>query len=299
VSWRCYARDGSVYFVSETTMLQQKPSLVVSEDVLGVDGVDFDVDNGQDSSDATITARASRWAVPAGLVAELYDCGPADGRWIVRDVQRSLFDPEATISLKRVTVPLPEPAASTSSAVADTSQPFGTTPGLGLAGGDPVARAYAAAQAMDAKKYPYVWGGGHAHVGTPDGGVSGGEGGGIGLIGYDCSGSTCAILGAAEMGYTLGDPADVSGTIAARWGLPGKGIKMTVYANSVHVFIVFHTPGGDQHFGTGMWGKSWDGPGFNPNMHPLDGFTPRHWKDEESTGGTEVTGPPAPEPTLG
>jgi hypothetical protein len=279
VNWRCFVVDGSVYFVAETTLLKAKPTLTISEDTLGVDAIDFDVDNGKAKSEATISARSNRWSTPPGSVIELQDCGPADGRWLVEEVSRGIFDPSATITLKRATAPLAEPAPSTTTVT--PSSPFGTTPGLGSdvgltsdgkGDGSTIARAYAAAQAIDAKRYPYVWGGGHAHCGTPDRGTGLDPG-----IGYDCSGSTCAVLAAAGMGYTLGAPADVSGTIAARWGAAGEGSLLTVWANSIHVFMVFHTPTGDQHFGTGNWGKSWGGPGFNPELHPTAGFTPRHW----------------------
>ena len=283
VQWRCFAADGAVYFIAETTLSKAKPTLSISEDTPAVLGIDFDVDNGKADSEATVTARASRWGVPPGSVVVLHDCGPADGRWLVEEVSRGIFDAQATITLKRVTQPLPEPAPETATSDVATgspaSNPFDTQSGLGTSlasdgSGDSstISRAYAAAQAIDAKRFPYVWGGGHAHVGTPDGGTGRDPG-----IGYDCSGSTCAVLGGASMGYQIGGPADVSGTIAARWGVAGEGQFLTVWANSIHVFMVFHTKSGDQHFGTGNWGKSWGGAGFNPEMHPTSGFTPRHW----------------------
>jgi hypothetical protein len=274
VNWRCFVNEGAVYFVSETTLLKAKPTLTIDENVVGVDGIDFDIDNGKVKSTVTVTARANRWGSPPGVVVVLDNCGPADGRWLVEEVSRDLFNADATITLKRATKPFLEPPPTTKIVGGSAASPLGaTTSPL-------VARAYQAAQTIDAKHYPYVWGGGHAHVGTPDGGQPGGEGGGIGLTGYDCSGSTCAVLGAAGMGFTLGAPAESSGPIAASWGVPGEGKYLTVWANTVHVFMIFHTTSGDQHFGTGFWGKSWDGPGFNPEVPPqsfLSQFTPRHW----------------------
>jgi hypothetical protein len=73
-----------------------------------------------------------------------------------------------------------------------------------------------------------------------------------------------------------GGPAATSGLLKG-WGAAGNGRYLTVYANDVHVFIVFHTTRGNQHFGTGRWGKSWSGAGFNPTMHTLSGFVARHW----------------------
>jgi hypothetical protein len=274
VGWRCFVVDGRVYYASETTLIAQKPELIISEDVLGVDAIDFNIDNGKTDSEATVSARASRWAVPQGSVVELYDCGPADGRWLVKDISRGVFDAEATITLKRVTVPLLEPATDpTSTGKVDPAQPFGTTPGLATKGGTPIARAYAAAQSLSAKGYPYVWGGGHAHAGTPDRGTGRDPG-----IGYDCSGLQGAMLAAAGMGFTTGQPVPGSGTFASSWGEPGEGQQFTLWASDVHVWSAFKEPQGWHHFGTGDWGSGNELLGFKPNMHPTDGFTPRHWK---------------------
>jgi hypothetical protein len=273
VQWRCFVSDGKCYFVSETTLLAQKPIATLSEQTLGVDGIDFDVDNGKPSNDATVTASVARHAFDPGSVVILRDCGPANGRWLISTVQRGIFDTHATITLKRATKALPEPANETTSTTTSFGGDSSSSADVAAAGvSGPVADAYSAAKAIDAKRYPYVWAGGHARCGVADGGNGRDPG-----IGFDCSGSTCAVLAAGGMGYELGGHADVSGTIASRWGEPGKGETMTVYANDVHVFVVFHTAHGDEHFGTGNWGKSWGGAGFNPRMHPLAGFNPRHW----------------------
>jgi hypothetical protein len=274
VGWRCFIVEGACYFVSETTLATAKPRATLSELTLGVDTIDFDVDNGKATSEATVTARIVRLGFPPGSVVVLDDVGPANGRWLVHTVARGVFDAQGTITLKRVTEPLPEPAASTTTTSTGSSQlGFGGAAGLGTATPD-VDRAYQAAKAIDAKRYPYVWGGGHAHCGTPDRGTGRDPG-----IGFDCSGSTCAVLATAGMGYTLGGPADVSGTIAARWGAAGEGQYLTVWANAIHVWMEFKTSAGDQHFGTGDWGSDTGtgGPAFQARMHTKDGFTPRHW----------------------
>jgi hypothetical protein len=262
VNWRCFVSAGAVYFVSESELIQAKPRLVLDEQSDGVLGIDFDIDSGKPIHEATLIARASRWAVAPGAVVELQNCGPANGRWLCAQIDRDLFEATATITLRRASTPLPEPAADTKS-VSNTSA-SGTN-------ASQVQRAWDAATAISAKQYPYVWGGGHAHAGTPDTGAGGSA------IGYDCSGSTGAVLAAAGMGFKLGDGVPVSGTLAASWGQPGEGQGLTVWASVQHVFMVFHTANGDVHFGTGDWGKGWGGAGFNPNMHPTSGFTPRHW----------------------
>jgi hypothetical protein len=267
VNWRCFMSAGRLYFISENELMRAKPRLVLREYEDGVDAIDFDVDQGKVKADVTVSCRASRWIAAPGAVVELDGCGPADGRWLIHTIRRSLYDANATITLKREAPKLAEPVSlSTSTGVgssAGRANPYDAT----LA----AHKVYAAAQAIDRKRYPYVWGGGHAAAGTPDRGAGGT------LVGYDCSGSVCAVLAAAGLGFHKGGPVDVSGTLAASWGVPGEGRTFTVWANAIHVFIIFNTPKGREHWGTGDWGKGFGGAGFNPNMHPTAGFTPRHW----------------------
>lgn len=102
-------------------------------------------------------------------------------------------------------------------------------------------------------KYPYRWGGGHGSLGVPSGG------------GFDCSGSVCAVLGAAGL---VKSPL-TSGSLMS-WGMPGPGKRVTVYANPAHTFMVID----GQFFGTGALGVS-GGPRWG-NKHTLAGFTARH-----------------------
>jgi len=67
-------------------------------------------------------------------------------------------------------------------------------------------------------KMPYKWGGGHGTWTD---------------TGYDCSGSVSFAL----HGGRLLDSALVSGDFA-RWGMPGPGRWITVYANGGHVYMV-------------------------------------------------------------
>jgi peptidoglycan hydrolase CwlO-like protein len=64
---------------------------------------------------------------------------------------------------------------------------------------------------------PYIWGGGHASFQA---------------AGYDCSGSTSYVLAAAGM---LSAP-EVSGWFES-YGDPGPGKWVTIYANSIHVWM--------------------------------------------------------------
>jgi len=283
VNWRCFCNEGRIYFVADDDLLALSTPVTVSEQTPGVAAIDFDLDNGKVSNEATITARASRWAADPGSTVQLHDLGPADGIWIVHDVRRSLYDADATITLRKRGKPLKEPAADTEQ-VPDPRTRDGITLGkLNAASGgsgeadnpatNAVEQAYAAAISIHNHHYPYVWGGGHARAGVPDRGTGRDPG-----VGFDCSGSVCAVLAAGGLGLRPGGPAPTSGPLMS-WGAAGPGRYLTVYTNLTHAFIVFHTTKGNQHFGTGQWGKGWGGPGFNPNMHPTSGFVARHWPE--------------------
>jgi cell wall-associated NlpC family hydrolase len=98
---------------------------------------------------------------------------------------------------------------------------------------DVIAKVIAGGNAI--AKFPYVWGGGH---------------GSFVDSGYDCSGSVSYALAAAG----LLDTPLVSGAFA-KWGSPGPGRWITIYANAGHVFMYvaglrFDTSGRDGPFGS-------------------------------------------------
>jgi cell wall-associated NlpC family hydrolase len=99
-------------------------------------------------------------------------------------------------------------------------------------------------------KTPYLWGGGH---------------GSWSAVGYDCSGSVSfALAGAGLLDAPL-----TSGALA-RWGAPGPGRWITIYANDGHVFMVV----AGLRFDTGALpgaGTRWQATGRDTSA-----FTPRH-----------------------
>lgn len=119
-----------------------------------------------------------------------------------------------------------------------------------------VAKAKDRADAIDAKKLPYLWGGGHqskvnAYKATP----------------LDCSGAVSAVLGI--------DPR-VSGAFET-WGRPGDGGSkgVTIYANAEHVLMkidgkFFGTSGSNPGGGAGWIKQEHITPEY------LRGFTVRH-----------------------
>jgi peptidoglycan hydrolase-like protein with peptidoglycan-binding domain len=123
----------------------------------------------------------------------------------------------------------------------------------GTPGGLParVVRAIAAANRIARK--PYRYGGGHRSFTDS---------------GYDCSGSISYVLRAAG---ALSSPLD-SGQFM-RWGAPGRGRWITIYAHRGHAYMTIRTRRGVLRYDTsGMDdGSRWDG-----EMRSSEGYVVRH-----------------------
>jgi len=105
-------------------------------------------------------------------------------------------------------------------------------------------------------RLPYVYGGGH--------GADKGEGIWVDNA-YDCSGSVSFAL--ANAGF-LDSPMDSSSL--ARWGKPGRGRWVTIYANAGHAFMEV----GGARFDT--VGLKQSGSRWQPAYRSISGFTVRH-----------------------
>jgi murein DD-endopeptidase MepM/ murein hydrolase activator NlpD len=112
VNWRAFFVSGKFYFISEDDLLKSSPIAVISEDTPGVEAIDGTYTEGTKSATCTVTCRASKWAAPPGSVVQLKDMGPWNGRWLVNDISRSVFDTRTTITLKKKQPRLPEPSGS-------------------------------------------------------------------------------------------------------------------------------------------------------------------------------------------
>jgi len=119
----------------------------------------------------------------------------------------------------------------------------------------PVRKAINAANRIHTR--PYVWGGGHRSFKSR---------------GYDCSGSVSYVLHAAGL---LRSPL-VSGAFATRWGAPGVGQWITVYANARHVWMTV----AGLRFDTSSAGESVNqgsGPRWRYTMRSGSGYTARFY----------------------
>jgi hypothetical protein len=267
VGWRCFIVGRSVYFMSEQALYGRRVRYEVHPDDPALLDLTYDVDWGRPVSEAALTVALDRWGAPPGSVVELTGWGPPDGRWLVASISRNWFEPSAQVNLVQPGKALLEPANERTQAAAASGG--GATSAAG--DGSKASQVYEAARKISNQGLPYTWGGGHAHCGTPDNGTGRDPG-----PGYDCSGSVCAALAAAGLGYRTGGPADVSGTMAANWGQSGEGHQFTVWANSQHVWMQFHGMG-SWRFDTSPYGSGPRGPHLRSTPRPTTGFTARHW----------------------
>lgn len=143
VQWRCFEVSGSIYYMSEPWLFRSAPRAFLTEDTDGVDWIDYDYDIGQRNAQITLSAHLDRWAAAPGTVVEIEVADVANGRWIVNDIDRSLFDTHATVTLKKPLPILPEPTKDELATIAtagasytakkippDNTPPDGTEPPL-------------------------------------------------------------------------------------------------------------------------------------------------------------------------
>jgi cell wall-associated NlpC family hydrolase len=114
---------------------------------------------------------------------------------------------------------------------------------------DEVQNVVAAANAIN--NFPYIWGGGH---------------GSFQARGYDCSGSVSYAL----KGANLIDKPMVSGRYE-KYGDPGPGKWITIYANGGHMFMIVAGVRYDTSFRDGPYGSRWQ-----TAKRPMSGFVVRH-----------------------
>lgn len=109
VKWRCFCVAGVVWFISDKALFASRPVMRISEASDGVDAINVDdYDTRKKVGTITVNARVTRWQAPPGSVVELFDMGLFSGRWLVSEIERSLFDTQGTIKLVKPTTALPE-----------------------------------------------------------------------------------------------------------------------------------------------------------------------------------------------
>lgn len=122
VNWLAFAVGYTIYFISAVDLYTSRPIATISEDTPGIERINFQYDIGKNLTHAQIDCHAERWQIDPGAVVMIENMGPANGRWIISEIDRSLFDTDATISLVKPTRPLPEPQSTTTGTKANVGK---------------------------------------------------------------------------------------------------------------------------------------------------------------------------------
>ena len=109
VNWKAFFVSGTFYFISEDDLIKQEIAATINEWTDGIISIDGNFYEHKTSATLTVVADVGKWIVPPGRLIVVTDMGPWDGRWLVSDFERSLFDIQATITLERERPALPEP----------------------------------------------------------------------------------------------------------------------------------------------------------------------------------------------
>lgn len=266
VNWRVFMVGRTMYYMSEPQLFRRRVRYRIRKGDPALIDLDYEIDWSRATvNEATAIVNLDRWGAPPGSVIDINGFGAPDGRWLVVEMNRDWFGTTAEIILRQPIRPKAEEAPE----VGKRDQPAGV--------GD-IEKLMKACQNIHKKKYPYVWGGGHARAGTPDGGTGRDPG-----IGYDCSGSVGAVLAKAGLGFDIGQPVPASGHFG-EWGRRGRGDLFTVCYSGKHVYIRFESGAGVDYerFDTSDWGdKSGSGARLRLTQGPPEdsGYSLRHWPD--------------------
>jgi hypothetical protein len=190
-----------------------------------------------------LLSRASRQSRRLGLAAALF--------------AGALIAASPAAGQTTTTTTTPEPGAPIGAPPAPTTT---ATIGPGFKATIPVGAPYAVVRAIKAankiNRKTYIWGGGHRSFKAK---------------GYDCSGAVSYVLNKAGL---LSRPL-VSGQLA-RWGSPGPGSWITVYANRTHTYMVIAGLRYDTS-PRGEWIDQGRGPRWRYALRAPTGFALRHW----------------------
>ena len=249
VHWRCFESAAWIYFLDEPTLLRAARRMRVSDVAPGVIDTSFDYDIGKEVTEVTVECIAKTWAAPPGTVAAVSRHGPANGLYLVEQIESkpSSRKEVVNVTLRRPTKPLDEPSPQTKSGSVS----------FGASNSEWPPKVQAIVDYIDAATEEggdYVWGGGHGSFGSAS-------------AGKDCSGFVSAAVHAA--GY-LSVPL-TSGAFASAFP-GGEGEWVTIYGNAKHVFMAVKYPDGSWRYagtggdtGSGGWVEDSNGTSGAPS----------------------------------
>ncbi|HEU5046073.1 MAG TPA: NlpC/P60 family protein [Nocardioidaceae bacterium] len=115
--WRCFVRGvDQLWYVPDSYLFAAAADFQLSEADPGIQAIDFDWDKGKKVATCTVTCTAGLWEIPPGVTVQLHDMGPANGKWLVQDISKSLNSLTTTVTLihPRPILPEPKPASGSS-----------------------------------------------------------------------------------------------------------------------------------------------------------------------------------------
>jgi murein DD-endopeptidase MepM/ murein hydrolase activator NlpD len=127
VNWRAFFVGGTFWYIEDVDLFNMKPIMTISESSAGIDSISFDYDNNKKNATVTVKARIGRWLAQPGAVVRIQNEGPINGKWLVTEFERSLFDLTATIILKKPLPELPEAETNAPPELPDPVSPPPTT----------------------------------------------------------------------------------------------------------------------------------------------------------------------------
>lgn len=160
VQWRRISTGSMLLAGSDDWLMHRTAPVVLREHTGGVaSSIDFDLDAGKRSSEASFTVDTTLFGLPPGSPVKLDRMGPADGLWLVAEVSRTLASTRANVRLVRGRHALKEPKREATTGDPGDPDAIGGQGGSDTGGAvDNPARGrmvdFALAQAGDS----YVWG---------------------------------------------------------------------------------------------------------------------------------------------
>lgn len=255
VHWSFFESAGWLYFLAQPSLLKSHSRLHITDSTPAIIDTGFNYDVGREVAEMTVEAMAKGWAAPPGAVVTVSDHGPADGTYIVAQIEAGLEvrDGVVNITLHKPVEPLKEPAPST---VTRTVGGGGTEAGEAPKSVEAV---LARAEALGAQGVPYALGGGHGGFSEHPSSL-------------DCSG---AVSDALHAGNLLGTPE--ASTALESYGEAGPGKWITIYANTNHTWMEIE----GRPWGTSVGDAGQGGLGFHssPSASYKAQFTVRHPKN--------------------
>jgi hypothetical protein len=110
IRWRRFSTGRQLVVGGDEWLMSRGPAgWTVREHTGPVQHVDFDLDAGKRSVEASFEVDARRWSVWPGQTVTMADMGPADDVWLVREFSRSLTSSRGLVSVIRQQKVLPEP----------------------------------------------------------------------------------------------------------------------------------------------------------------------------------------------